>query len=83
MKSTTSQIWIRVVAKAWADEDYKARLLSDPAAVLTEEGIALPEGKSVRIVEATANETVLILPEQTEGAQSEGLEERLAAAMYF
>jgi hypothetical protein len=31
-----------VVAKAWADEAFKARLVSDPAAVLKAEGLALP-----------------------------------------
>ena len=30
--------WAVCVAKAWADEDYKQRLMSDTAAVLKEEG---------------------------------------------
>ena len=33
----------RVVARAWTDPDFKARLLSDPKAALSELGYALPE----------------------------------------
>ena len=33
----------RVVARAWANPDYKARLLSDPEAALAELGYTLPE----------------------------------------
>ena len=33
----------RVVARAWADSDFKARLLSDPREALAELGIDLPE----------------------------------------
>ena len=32
-----NQIWMNIVAQAWADEDYKARLLNDPAVVLTQQ----------------------------------------------
>ena len=42
--------WAVCVAKAWADEDYKQRLLTDTAAVLKEEGVDTHEGMSVRVV---------------------------------
>lgn len=42
----------RVVARAWADPDFKARLLADGTAAIAELGIAGPEG-NVRIVENT------------------------------
>lgn len=78
-----NQIWMNIVAKAWADEDYKARLLNDPSTVLTQEGMTLPEGKSVKIVEATADETLFVLPKPMDSIHSEDLEERLAAIMIF
>ena len=31
--------WSRIVARAWDDDDFKGRLLSDPRAVLREHGI--------------------------------------------
>jgi len=45
--------WAKVVAKAWADEDYKQRLMDDPASMLAEEGIEMPEGLEIKVVEAT------------------------------
>lgn len=45
----------RVVARAWVDPAYKARLLSDPAAALAELGYALPETTpQLAVVENTA-----------------------------
>ncbi|MEA1648114.1 NHLP leader peptide family RiPP precursor [Nitrospirillum sp. BR 11164] len=52
----------RIIAKAWADEGYKARLLADPAAVLTAEGLDLPAGTTFRVVEDTATVQTLVLP---------------------
>lgn len=76
------KVWAKIVAKAWADEDYKQRLLVDPAAVLKAEGIEVPEGVSFKCLEATETQAFLVLPPKpanVEGA-SEG-EERLAAWM--
>ena len=45
----------RVVARAWVDPAYKARLLADPAAALAELGYALPETTpQLAVVENTA-----------------------------
>ncbi len=52
----------QVVAKAWADDAFKARLLADPATVLQEEGIAVPEGVELRAVENTDKVLYLALP---------------------
>jgi len=43
--------WARVVAKAWADEEFKRRLLTDPRAVAAEAGVPLPERLTVKVVE--------------------------------
>ncbi len=52
----------RVVAKAWTDEGFKQRLLSNPTEVLRAEGVPVPEGNEVRVVENTARLTYLPLP---------------------
>ncbi len=44
----------RVVAKAWTDPSFKARLLADGTAAVAELGIAGAEGDNVRVVENTA-----------------------------
>ncbi len=75
--------WAKIVAKAWADEDYKQRLLADPASVMKEEGMDLPEGVEFKCVEATETQVYLVLPPKPEAGSSVsicGEEERIAAA---
>ena len=52
----------QVIAKAWADDEFKARLLADPASVLKAEGIAVPDGVELRAVENTDSVMYLTLP---------------------
>ena len=55
--------WSEVVAKAWSDEGYRQRLLSDPIPVLREAGFNIPDGASVSIlVESNQNHRTFILP---------------------
>ncbi|MEA1671870.1 NHLP leader peptide family RiPP precursor [Nitrospirillum sp. BR 11163] len=51
-----------IIAKAWGDEAYRARLLADPAAALREEGVDLPVGALVRVLQDTATAQTLVLP---------------------
>ena len=50
----------QVMARAWADEDFKAELLANPTAVLRDNGLAIPDGLEVRLFENT--ESVVYLP---------------------
>jgi hypothetical protein len=52
----------QLVARAWADEAFKRRLLAEPAAVLAEHGIPVPPGREVRAVENTDRVLYLTLP---------------------
>ena len=61
-KPDLSKTWARVVAKAWADEEYKRRLLADPAAVAREEGVPVPEGLTLKVVEDVPGTRTLVLP---------------------
>ena len=49
----------RLSAKCWADDAFKQRLLADPAGTLAAEGMAVPEGVTIRVVEDTAREVTL------------------------
>jgi len=61
----------RVIAKAWADEGFKQRLLKGPAAVLKDEGVDIPQGLEVRVVENTDKVFHIVLPpEPRRGALS-------------
>jgi len=54
--------WGQVVARAWSDETYKQRLLSDPQAVLAEAGLSVPPTLQVQVHEATPTHLHLVLP---------------------
>ena len=54
--------WNQIVAKAWQDEGFKKRLLSDPAAVLKECALEVPPHVQVRVVENTDQVVHLTLP---------------------
>ncbi|WP_145751686.1 NHLP leader peptide family RiPP precursor [Nitrospirillum amazonense] len=62
MSQGNTAISRRIVARAWADEGFKARLLADPAAVLGSEGMDLPAGVAIRVVEDTVGTRTLVLP---------------------
>ncbi len=72
--------WAKIVAKAWADEGYKARLLADPSAVLAEEGVPVPKDITLHVHENTAKAGHLVLPAvPADLGGMTNMEERLAA----
>lgn len=73
--------WALCVAKAWADEDYKKRLMSDSPKVLKEEMIDVPAGMKIKVVENTRDTVYMVLPAapDSEDGSIENVEERLAA----
>jgi len=52
----------RIIAKAWADEAFKARLIADPVATLRPEGVVVPEGVTVSVLEDSPTHRHLVLP---------------------
>ena len=80
-QSAYAKQWAKIVAKAWLDEDYKQRLLTDAASVMKEEGMEVPEGVKLNVVEATDTETWMVLPPKPENGQIEEAQEHLAAGM--
>ena len=80
MNAEQQKIWARIVAQAWADESYKARLLAEPEAVLREAGLEVPAGMNVSVVENTDSRAYLVLPALPPEAQTAAEHEvRLAA----
>jgi len=72
--------WANIIAKTWADDDYKARLIAEPKVVLAEEGVELDDDLDYAVVEAAENQVVLVLPSQRIATASPGeVEERRAA----
>ncbi len=63
----------RIVAKAWEDEAFKQRLLTDPKAALQAEGLSFPEDAEVRVVEPNDRLVYFPLPSKPEGLTEEQL----------
>lgn len=53
---------VRIIARAWSDDGFRQKLLSNPAATLKAEGVDLPAGREVRIMEDTDKLLHLVLP---------------------
>ena len=54
--------WGQLVARAWADPAFKAKLLADPAGVLKENGLVPPAGITIKVVENTDKVLHLTIP---------------------
>jgi len=72
----------RIVAKAWADEGFKAALLSDAPSALAGEGVALPEGLTLRVVENTATDVTFVLPPKPADALPDEALENVSGGMF-
>jgi hypothetical protein len=66
----------QLTAEAWADENFKKKLLSDPAAMLKAEGvkIALPDGGTLKAVENTDEVFHIIIPARPAELSNEDLD---------
>jgi hypothetical protein len=73
------RLYARITAQAWRDEDFKKRLMSDPAAVLKEYGVNLPSGRQVRVVENTDHVFNLVLKQKPHDLTHEELDKGAAA----
>lgn len=72
----------RIIAKAWADDAFKARLLADPAAVAAAEGTAVPAGVKIVVHENKAGELHFVLPELSREEISDGALEAVVGGKY-
>ncbi len=52
----------KIIAKAWADEDFKKKLISNTDSVLKDEGIEIPKGIQMKAIEEPANTKFFIIP---------------------
>ena len=64
----------QIIAKCWADEAFKAKLLADPAATLKAEGAEVPAGLTVKAVENTEKVFHLVIPAKPTDLSDEDLD---------
>ena len=70
-----AKVYARIVAKAWGDAAFKQQLLADPVTVLHAEGVAIPEGTELRMVENTDTLVYLTLPARPAKISDEQLDQ--------
>ena len=58
----------QIVKKAWEDAAFKQRLLNNASEVLKEEGLSVPEGMEIKVVENTGTVVHIVLPARHAGA---------------
>ena len=56
------QILNEIAAQALEDDDFRQRLIDDPATVLAEAGLIVPEGVTLTVHENAEDEIHLVLP---------------------
>ena len=75
MPNTGATTYGELIARAWTDADFAAKLKSDPAAALAEAGVDVPAGAKVTSYFAEENEiVVLVPPKPSEELSDEALE---------
>ncbi|MBF0516336.1 MAG: NHLP leader peptide family RiPP precursor [Nitrospirae bacterium] len=70
-KNATANKMLEVITKAWNDEAFKAKLLSDTMLALKEQGIDVPAGVTIKAVENTSKLIHVIIPQKPTGELSD------------
>jgi hypothetical protein len=63
----------QLIARCWADEGFKQKILADPAATLKAEGVELPVGVSFKAHENTDKVIHLVIPAKPTDLSEEDL----------
>ena len=72
----------KIIAKAWRDPAFKVELIANPAAALKAEGIDVPDGMAVTVLENTDNQFHLVLPPVPSDELSDEALEAMAGGKY-
>ena len=69
----------KVIAKAWREPAFKAKLIADPRAILAEAGVTIPAGATVKVLEDTTTQLHFVLPPKPTGQLSDEALDKVAA----
>lgn len=78
-----SAAYRKVVAQAWRDPAFKAKLMADPGSALKEAGFPVPPGVTVTLVENTEKHFHLVLPTPAGALPDEALERIVGGSEYY
>jgi hypothetical protein len=58
------QILANIAAKALDDDEYRQTLVADPTPILRAEGVEVPDGVKIEVVQNTKDRVYLVLPSE-------------------
>ena len=62
-KLQLSEVYLQIITKCWADEDFKAMLLADPRGILATAGYDVPDGQSITVLQSNLeDEHIFYIP---------------------
>jgi hypothetical protein len=67
----------RLIAKAWLDPEFRQRLITSPAEVMEEEGMYVPPGVEVKVLEGADDVRYFYLPAKPPSLEENLMEEQL------
>jgi hypothetical protein len=71
----------KIIARAWRDPSFKAKLLADPQTVLRQAGVSIHAGVTVKIVEDTGTQFHFVLPAKPGEALTDEALDKVAGAV--
>jgi hypothetical protein len=80
-KQNTAAVQGKIIARAWRDPAFKAKLIADPKAVLQEAGVTLPPNITVEVLENTDTHVHFVLPPKPREALSDEALDKVAGAV--
>ena len=75
MANETNSKMAQLIDRAMSDETFKAQLIANPVAILKAEGIEVPEGLEIKVLENSDTIFHLVLPVQTSELSDEDLDQ--------
>jgi hypothetical protein len=63
----------QLIAKCWADDAFKQQLMAAPVETLKQEGMEVPEGMTIQVVENTGHVFHLVIPTRPTELSDEAL----------
>jgi hypothetical protein len=64
MPTNLRSAWPQVVGQAWADEEFRQRLMENPRRVLGDMGVEIPADHRLELLEDSEARTFLVLPKK-------------------
>ena len=70
----STQKFQAIIAKAWNDDAFKQKLIDEPKQTLADEGIELPDDKTITVLADTDQVSHLVIPNKPDELSDEALE---------